>query len=117
MLVNLEDYLENIAKKKSVLKLYAAMKHTLFNYDNFTLSFFEFNISYLISFSRASLTAILVTARQASLARYLNPSTSSNLKLKVWNISFCSEIPFFMYSSTFFNKCCSLIFKNDMAVP
>lgn len=52
-------------------------------YISITFSFFEFNISYLISFNLASLTAILVTARQASLARYLKPSTSSNLKLKI----------------------------------
>lgn len=62
----------------------------------FTFNFLEFNISYLISLRRASLTAILVTARQASLARYLNPSTSSSLKLNDWNMSFCSEIPCFI---------------------
>lgn len=44
-----------------------------------TFNFWQLNISCLISFSLASLTAILVTALQASLALYLKASTSSNL--------------------------------------
>ena len=42
-------------------------------------NFDEFKISWRISFKRASLTAILVTDLQASIALYLKPSSSSIL--------------------------------------
>ena len=50
-------------------------------YSDSTFNLFEFSISCFISFSRASLIAILVTALHASLARYWNPSTSCRLNL------------------------------------
>ncbi len=52
---------------------------TPFAVSSFTFNFSQLNIWTLISFKRASRMAIRVIARQASLARYLNGSTSSNL--------------------------------------
>jgi hypothetical protein len=48
----------------------------------YTLSFSEFNSSCLISFTRASLTAVSVTEFRASWHRYLNLSTGSESNLK-----------------------------------